>query len=83
MRLNEKQLVKTSDLGFAAALVSIGNPVKGLERTTSRRVYFCFEEPSKFSDIESRYWSKNLTVDAYTLGQNIKLLKNRLHSGEL
>lgn len=83
MRLDERQPVKTADLGFAATLVSLGYPVKDLERTTSRQVYFCFEEPPAFSEIENNYWSKNLAVDAYTLCQNIKLLKNRLHAGQL
>lgn len=81
MILDEKQQVKTADLGFAATLVSLGYPIIDLEKTTSRRVYFCFYEPPAFIEIENNYWSKNLAVDAYTLGQNIKLLKNRLHAG--
>ena len=83
MRLDENQIVKTSDLGFAATLVTVGYSVSHLEREDPKRVFFCFQRDNKYQSIEDDYWLKNLQVDAYSLSQNIRLLKNRIHGSAI
>lgn len=76
----EKQY-ETSDLGLAAALLSSGIVLDGMDFSNPRRVLFLFREAPSIQTTIQSYWSNQLTVDALTYFENTKLLKSRVYGG--
>ena len=73
---------KSNDFYQAVVLKTIGLPLVRLERTNGRFFTFVFDDPdNQAEEIISKYWNKQLKVDARELVENINELKTRIHSG--
>lgn len=70
----------TFDLGCAAAIISVGFPLYKLNKSNPRKVQFSFKEQEEAEKIVDDYWSDNLSVNARTYFDNIKMLKNRIYT---
>jgi hypothetical protein len=63
-----------SDLGFMAALITLGHePVEA--RKQGSRVLFTFEWNDNMSDMEEKYFSNDLEVDARTFQGVLRRIK--------
>lgn len=70
----------TFDLGCSAALISVGFNLVSLDKQNPRRVLFVFGIKVGIDETVNDYFSGRLQVDARTLFDNIKMLKNRIYS---
>lgn len=70
----------TFDLGLAGALVSAGYELIGLDKTYFKKANFVFRRNDKIDLVVNEYWNNELMVNARAYFDNIKMLKNRLHS---
>jgi hypothetical protein len=77
--MNDEKEFKTSDLGVGAALLASGITLIRLEPLDQKRVAFVFRGEN-LSELESKYWGKQLTLDAFSHFEAIKQIKNRLHA---
>lgn len=77
---DQKNHFQTFDLGCSAALVSAGFELVSLDKENPRKVLFVFEEKVGIEEAINDYFSGRLMVDARTLFDNIKMLKNRIYS---
>jgi len=71
---------QTYDLGLASALVSGGFEVVEMDKSNPRKVAFCFKKTTKLEKSINDYWLGRLFVDARTLFESQKMLKNRIYS---
>jgi len=78
--MKSKDYFSTSDLGYSAALISLGYEVTSLDRNSSKKVLFIFKNGDEISEIESMYFSGKLKVSARNMVDNIKMLKNRIYN---
>jgi len=73
---------KSNDLYQAVVLKTSGIPLIRLEKSSGRFFIFVFDDANnKAEEILSRYWARNLQVDAKTFVENINEAKTRIHSG--
>ena len=70
----------TFDLGCSAALVSAGFELIYLDKQNPRKVLFCFREKEGLEEAINNYFAGKLLIDARSLFDNIKALKNRIYS---
>jgi len=70
----------TFDLGCSAALVSAGFALVKVDKSNPRKAQFVFTDTGSIAETIEQYWSDQLTVNARTYFDNIKMLKNRLYS---
>lgn len=70
----------TYDLGCSAALTSVGFELVGLDKENPRKVRFMFAKKVGIDEAVGEYWSDKLQVNARTLFDNVKMLKNRIYS---
>lgn len=71
---------ETYDLGCSAALVSIGFELVSLAKDNPRKAQFIFRRRDDIQRAADNYWADRFDVNARTLFDNIKMLKNRLYS---
>ena len=78
--LDPNNLFSTHDLGCSAALTSAGFDLVSLDKSNPRKVKFVFNKKVGIDEAVSNYWSDQLPVNARTLFDNVKMLKNRIYS---
>lgn len=76
------QQYRSYDLGLASALVHVGFPLRGLDRSNTRKVEFIFDKTPKLDEAVRRFWSSELVVDAQGYFEAIRSVKNRIYSSE-
>ncbi len=69
----------TSDLGCAAALVSAGFDLLGLNKQDPQKVRFIFRSKKGIEETANEYFVDRLEVKARKFFDNIRMLKNLLH----
>jgi len=79
-QLEPSETFLTFDLGLASALVSIDYELVGLDKTNSKKVQFIFKRAESIDLAINNYWQDNLKINARTLFDNVKMLKNRIYS---
>ncbi len=72
------ETLDTSDTDFAAAVVASGVPIESMHRRNDGRVFFAFKKELRTAQLEKRYWTKDLPIDAQTLLKEWKTLKHRI-----
>jgi len=70
----------TFDLGCSAALISVGFDLVSLDKENPRKARFIFLNKKDIEGSANDYFSGKLKVNARTLFDNIKMLKNRIYS---
>ena len=77
---------RVSDLGLAAALVSLDFEISKTEQDKTGRTEFIFTSPDEQgADLDSAissYWSNTLDVKARYYFDAIKMLKSRIYGGK-
>jgi hypothetical protein len=77
---NPKDYFTTFDLGCSAALISAGFELISLDKENPRKVLFIFKTKVGIEKAINDYFSDRLKVNARTLFNDIKLVKNRIYS---
>ena len=77
---NYSDYYSTFDLGVAAALVSNNFSLFSLEKSNPKKVQFIFIREADIEKIVHDYFSDQLKINARTLFDNTKMLKNRIYS---
>lgn len=81
--LEPEQVYATTDLGLASALVAHGYELHTLGRMTNpKKVRFLFRRVPTMENTAAEYWNDHLLVNARTLFDSQKMIKNRLYSDE-
>lgn len=70
---------ETSDLGLATALVAIGQPIAGIEKSNPRRAIFLFVSNDTVKEAVNDYWQGCLDIPAHHYFETIKRVKSRLY----
>ena len=71
---------RTSDLGAATYIVSVGEQILRADFSNPKRVIFCFRNTPSVSKAVEDYWNGKARVEPLHLLQNQKLLKQRIYS---
>ena len=71
---------QTSDLGCAAALISLGFDLNYLNKTNLKKVEFIFTNKKEIEKRADDYFSDKLKVNPRAYFDNLKMLKNRIYS---
>lgn len=70
----------TYDIAIASALVSKGYQIEVIDRTHPKKAKFVFYPATNLHSSVELYWNDELELNARTLLDNLKMLKNRLYS---
>lgn len=71
----------TTDLGLASSLVTLGYELHTLERTVHpNKARFVFRRVPTIETSANEYWGDRLQLNARTLFDSQKMIKNRLYS---
>ncbi len=70
----------TYDMGVSAALVSAGFELVSMDKEDPRKVLFIFTRETDIEDVVDSYWADKLEVKSRSFFDNVKMLKNRIHS---
>ena len=76
----ENEQITLNDLGLVGSIVNNGISIEGLDRSHARKIGFIFKNSIKLQQVIRDYWSGNLFVNARTYFDDIKMLKNLIHS---
>ena len=71
---------QTYDLGLASALIADDYELMGMDKSNPKKVAFSFEKNSVLERSVNEYWHGHLLIDARTLFETQKMLKNRIYS---
>jgi hypothetical protein len=81
--LPSDQKYAATDLGLASSLVALGYELHTLERTLNpKKARFIFRRVPTIEQSVAYYWNDRLTINARTLFDCQKMIKNRLYSDE-
>lgn len=79
--MNRQTEYKSNDLYQAVVLKTAGIPLIRLEKSSGHFFIFVFDDANnKAEEILSKYWAKELQVDAKSFVENINEAKTRIHS---
>ena len=70
----------TYDIGVASALISKGYQIENIDRKNPKKALFKFYSSESIQNTMEQYWKDDLKINARTLLDNLKMLKNRLYS---
>lgn len=70
----------TYDINIASALVSKGYQIERIDRHNPNKARFYFSAAHGLHESVELYWNDQLKLNARTLLDNLKMLKNRLYS---
>lgn len=76
----QKDKFLTFDLGLASALATLGYELWEIDKTNPKKSQFIFRRDNKIDKAVSDYWNNNLQVNARSIVDNQKMIKNRLYS---
>jgi hypothetical protein len=81
--LPSEEKYATTDLGLASSLVVLGYELHTLERTINpKKARFIFRRIPTIETSANNYWNDHLELNARTLFDAQKMIKNRLYSDE-
>lgn len=72
------KLFQTYDLGLAAALITVGFHLQGLNKSNPKRVSFNFLDSDRVYNFSNAYWSGKVKTNPRQYFDNIKMLKNKI-----
>lgn len=81
MNKNQKnEYYRSYDLGICASLVSAGFKLISIDKSNPKKCEFFLERSPGIDSAIKSYWADELQVNARTLIDNVKAIKNRLYS---
>jgi hypothetical protein len=78
--ITQKDKFLTFDLGLASALSTLGYELWEIDKTNPRKAQFVFRQDKDIDKAVNDYWNNNLLVNARSIVDNQKMIKNRLYS---
>lgn len=78
--ITQKNKFMTFDLGLASALATLGYELLEIDKTNPRKAQFLFKQDKDIEKAVNDYWNNNLLVNARSIVDNQKMIKNRLYS---
>ncbi len=78
--ITQKDKFLTFDLGLASALATLGYELWEIDKTNPRKAKFVFRQDKDIEKAVNDYWNNNLSVNARSIVDNQKMIKNRLYS---
>jgi len=78
--ITQKDKFMTFDLGLASALATLGYELWEVDKTNPRKAQFVFNWDKDIDKTVNDYWNNNLLVNARSIVDNQKMIKNRLYS---
>ncbi len=78
--ITQKDKFLTFDLGLASALATLGFELWEIDKTNPRKAQFIFIRGKGIEKTVNDYWNNNLQVNARSIVDNQKMIKNRLYS---
>lgn len=83
VELSPESKYQTTDLGLASSLVALGYELHTLERTVNpKKARFIFRRVPTIETSTNDYWNDRLLLNARTLFDSQKMIKNRLYSSD-
>lgn len=77
---NRDYFFKTSDLALATAICVFGVAIEATEQADDgRRTVFIFNKSDKLTDITSRFWIGELSIEPQAYFNQLKILKTRIY----
>ncbi len=73
----------TYDIGLSSALLTLDFQLLSLNRDNPRKIGFLFARTPQLEDEAQNYFDGRLMVDARSLFENTKMLKNRIYSSAI
>jgi hypothetical protein len=73
-------MILCADFGCAAALVSCGFEITGMDRSDPKRVNFQFERTDQIEQAALEYYNSRLRVTARQYFDNMKMLKSQIYT---
>jgi len=70
----------TYDIGLSATLLTLGYKLIDLEKSDVKKVQFIFLRDVGIDNAINNYWDGSLKIDARTLFDNLKRVKNQIYS---
>ena len=70
---------KTSDLGLASALMTIGYNVVEIDKTNVKKMLFVFKDSENLQEDINNYWNRKLEVEPTEYFNSMKALKTRIY----
>jgi hypothetical protein len=68
------------DLGLSSALVTLGYQLVSIDKQNRAKAQFVFRRKSTLDRDIQRYWDDTLQLPVRSMFDNLKMLKNRIHS---
>lgn len=78
--LKSSETFMTYDLGLASALTTLGYELWSVDKTNPSKAQFIFKRDEGIDGSVNDYWNNNLAVNARSIIDNQKMIKNRLYS---
>jgi hypothetical protein len=78
--LDYNKMFLTFDLCLATCLVTLGYELWHLDKTNPKKVQFIFKRAADIDSAVDNYWQNKLKLNARSLFDNQKMLKNRIYS---
>ncbi len=79
---NRTELFITQDLNLATCLISLDYELRSIDKTNPQKNQFLFQRYPGLEIAIEHYWNDNLKINARTLFDNQRLLKNRIYAAE-
>lgn len=70
----------TFDLGLASVLVALQHEIICIDKTERKKVKFIFQDSEELGEATEKYWKNEIKINARTLFESQKMLKNRIYS---
>jgi len=74
------RIYSISDLGLTTALATAGFTLLALDRENPNKVKFVFRREQNIEKVADDFWADRLVQNSRSFWDNLKNLKNRLHS---
>jgi hypothetical protein len=78
--LKSPETFMTYDLGLASALATFGYELWAVDKANPSKAQFIFRRDEGIDGAVNDYWNNNLAVNARSIIDNQKMIKNRLYS---
>jgi len=76
----EQELYISTDISLSSALLTMGYKLIAINKQNPTKAEFLFKPKLSIDDDIDLFWARQLKLDSRTYFENLKLLKNMLHS---
>ena len=78
--LNEKNLIRLSDIALCSALCACGYNIEKIQKQSSGKAIFLIRKDEKLDDLIKKFFNHKLKVDALSYFNFLKEIKTRIYT---